>query len=368
MLMPSFDNRSIPRGDQAQYDTHHACREQKPVPLSVVSILLACLTVSACGGGGNGEAAATVPPATSAAPPGAPAPVSASSLARYAGTWYGACSGRLQDTATVSAASAGANALQLNLVRNFHAAEGCAGEPIAFETLSADFSLTYTSSIVAAAILAPGAAAAQVPLDLVTIANPSYLRQRSGAAATTTSANGVLTWCINYPEGPSCTPAPGPQAASSAPGALTIDKDALVLLSPVSGGYIADGRYTKERATTSPVAGPAFERIDTVAGNGLLASSGRTLTVHYTGWLYDATKSDFKGALFDSSVGKAPFTLVLGAGKVIAGWEQGLPGMRVGGKRTLIVPAALAYGHAGSGTRIPPDAPLVFDVELINVQ
>jgi FKBP-type peptidyl-prolyl cis-trans isomerase FkpA len=290
------------------------------------------------------------------------------SLANYAGTWYGPCQGRLQDTATLTTDPGGANALRLNLVRNFHAADGCAGGPIASETLSADFSLTYGSTAAAAAVLTPGTAATQVTLDLVTIAIPAYTRSRSGTAVTTTTTNGVLQWCINYAEGPACTTDTGPQAAASAPGALHLDKGDLVLLSPVSGGYVADARYTKVRATTAQSQGPAFQRIDIVEGTGALASSGRTLTVNYTGWLYDATKSDFKGTQFDTSVGKTPFTFHLGAGSVITGWDQGLLGMRAGGKRTLIIPASLAYGSTGSGTTIPPNAPLIFEVELVSVQ
>ncbi len=289
-------------------------------------------------------------------------------LATYAGTWYGPCQGRLQDTATLAAAAGGANALGLNLVRNFHAADGCAGTAIAAETLSADFSLTYGSTAAAAAVLTPGAAATQVTLDLVTIAIPAYTRSRSGTAVTTTTANGVTQWCINYAEGPVCTTDAGQQAAASAPGALYLDKGDLVLLSPVSGGYVADARYTKERATAIQGQGPAFQRIDSVEGTGALASSGRTLTVNYTGWLYDAAKPEFKGTQFDTSVGKTPFTFRLGAGAVIAGWDQGLLGMRAGGKRTLIIPASLAYGSAGSGTTIPPNAPLMFEVDLISVQ
>ena len=306
----------------------------------------------------------------SGAPPvnATPAPA-ASTLAAYAGTWYGPCQGRLQDTATFSMASGGANALQLKLVRNFHAADGCAGTAIASETLSADFSLTYGSTTTAAAVLASGTAAAQVTLDLVTIAIPAYTRTRSGpSVTTTTAANGLRTWCIDYPDGAVCTSDAGQQAAASSPGALYLDKGDLLLLSPVSGGYVADGRYTKERATTTQSQGPAFQRIDTVEGNGALATSGRTLTVNYTGWLYDASKADFKGAQFDTSIGKTPFTFRLGAGQVITGWDQGLLGMRAGGKRTLIIPSSLGYGRTGSGTSIPPDAPLLFEVELISVQ
>lgn len=335
-------------------------------------LVFAALGLSACGGGGGGSAAGptAAPAAASVAPPvsvTAPATATPATLAAYAGTWYGPCSGRLQDTATLSAAGGGANALRLNLVRNFHAADGCAGTAIAAETLSADFSLTYTNTTTAQAILTPGSAAAQASLDLVTIAIPAYTRTRSGPAVTTTSANGVSTWCINYAEGPACTTDSGQQAAASAPGALYLDKGELVLLSPVSGGYVADARYTKERATTTQSQGPAFQRIDTVEGTGALASSGRTLTVNYTGWLYDAAKPGFKGTQFDSSAGRTPFSFRLGAGTVITGWDQGLLGMRAGGKRTLIIPASLGYGRTGSAT-IPPDAALVFEVELISVQ
>ncbi|MGJ9420591.1 FKBP-type peptidyl-prolyl cis-trans isomerase [Massilia sp. CMS3.1] len=343
--------------------------------------MLACLSLSACGGGGSGGSAgatSVVPPVTvtptpaptpTPTPTPTPAPTpSTTTLAPYAGTWYGPCLGRTQDTAILSAAASGANALQLNLVRNFHATDGCAGAVAASESLSADFSLTYISTTTAGAVLTPGTSAIQVPLDLVTIAIPAYSRTRSGPALTSTSANGVRTWCIDYPDGPVCSTDAGLQPATSAPGALYIDNGELVLLSPAGASYIADIRYTKVRATTPQSQGPVFQRIDTVQGSGTLASSGRTLTVNYTGWLYDATKADFKGAQFDTSIGRTPFTFRLGTGQVIAGWDQGLLGMQAGGKRTLIIPASLAYGRAGSGTTIPPDAPLIFEVDLISVQ
>lgn len=100
---------------------------------------------------------------------------------------------------------------------------------------------------------------------------------------------------------------------------------------------------------------------DTVIGSGDLAERGRYITVHYTGTLENGTK-------FDSSVDRGqPFSFVLGAGEVIQGWEQGFEGMRVGGKRKLIIPAALAYGSRGAGNIIPPNATLYFDVELLSV-
>jgi FKBP-type peptidyl-prolyl cis-trans isomerase FkpA len=107
---------------------------------------------------------------------------------------------------------------------------------------------------------------------------------------------------------------------------------------------------------------------DTRVGTGAEATNGRTLTVHYTGWLYNQNAPGNKGSQFDSSAGGQPFQFVLGAGRVIRGWDQGLVGMRVGGLRTLAIPPSLGYGSAGSPPAIPANASLVFDVELLNVQ
>jgi FKBP-type peptidyl-prolyl cis-trans isomerase FkpA len=90
------------------------------------------------------------------------------------------------------------------------------------------------------------------------------------------------------------------------------------------------------------------------------------VTVNYTGWLYDATKTDNKGPQFDSSVGRTPFQFTLGTGQVIRGWDQGIPGMKVGGRRRLVIPPSLAYGSTRSGP-IPPNATLVFDVEMVSI-
>ncbi len=103
-------------------------------------------------------------------------------------------------------------------------------------------------------------------------------------------------------------------------------------------------------------------------GNGDEASPGSRVAVHYTGWLYDAEAPDHKGKKFDSSVDRGrPFSFILGAGQVIEGWDLGVAGMRVGGERTLVIPSDLAYGGAGAGDAIPPNATLVFDVKLIGV-
>ena len=91
--------------------------------------------------------------------------------------------------------------------------------------------------------------------------------------------------------------------------------------------------------------------------------------MHYTGWLYDPTRTDKKGAKFDSSKDRnEPFDFTLGAGEVIKGWDEGVKGMKAGGRRTLTIPAVMGYGAAGAGGVIPPNATLLFEVELIEVR
>ena len=106
---------------------------------------------------------------------------------------------------------------------------------------------------------------------------------------------------------------------------------------------------------------------DVKAGTGAEATPGKRVAVHYTGWLYDEGKSDHKGKQFDSSRGGEPFSFRLGGGEVIPGWDQGVAGMKVGGQRTLTIPPDLGYGSQGAGGVIPPNATLLFDVELLNV-
>ena len=108
---------------------------------------------------------------------------------------------------------------------------------------------------------------------------------------------------------------------------------------------------------------------DDQAGTGNEAVAGREVTVHYTGWLYDAARGDHKGNKFDSSRDSGnPFSFRLGAGQVIRGWDQGVAGMKVGGKRTLTIPPDLGYGSQGAGGVIPPNATLLFEVELLDVR
>jgi len=108
---------------------------------------------------------------------------------------------------------------------------------------------------------------------------------------------------------------------------------------------------------------------EVTAGTGAEARPGRPVRVHYTGWLYDASKADHKGNKFDSSKDHGePFEFNLGAREVIPGWDQGVAGMKVGGKRVLTIPPHLGYGARGAGGVIPPNATLVFEVELLDVK
>ena len=129
-------------------------------------------------------------------------------------------------------------------------------------------------------------------------------------------------------------------------------------------------------ALAFPALGPAVAQTpkgpkmtDHKIGTGAEAVAGKMVSVHYTGWLFDASAPDNKGKKFDSSRDRGqPFEFPLGAGRVIAGWDQGVAGMKVGGQRTLTIPPELGYGARGAGGVIPPNATLVFDVELLGVR
>ncbi len=117
---------------------------------------------------------------------------------------------------------------------------------------------------------------------------------------------------------------------------------------------------------TAPSTAP-YKQTDVRVGSGTEATAGAVVTVIYTGWLYDAAKLDGKGLQFDTSIGGDPFAFTLGGGQVIQGWDQGISGMKVGGLRRLVIPPSLGYGPVRYGP-IPPDATLVFDIELTDVQ
>jgi FKBP-type peptidyl-prolyl cis-trans isomerase FkpA len=115
----------------------------------------------------------------------------------------------------------------------------------------------------------------------------------------------------------------------------------------------------------SPTTSAPYSQTDLVVGTGAIAAPGNQVTVAYAGWLHDSSRTDAKGAQFDSSTS---YTFRLGTGAVIRGWDQGVAGMRVGGTRRLVIPPDLAYGNQSPGGIIPPNATLVFDITLNNVQ
>lgn len=122
--------------------------------------------------------------------------------------------------------------------------------------------------------------------------------------------------------------------------------------------------FLVEGAMTTTTSGLKYE--DHPAGSGGEAVSGKMVSVHYTGWLDESGK---KGKKFDSSLDRGePFQFPLGGGRVIKGWDEGVAGMKIGGKRTLVIPPELGYGAQGAGTVIPPNATLIFDVELLDVK
>lgn len=142
-----------------------------------------------------------------------------------------------------------------------------------------------------------------------------------------------------------------------------------LIFSLLNGSAIAQS--PAPNAKTAPAAATApttLKLIDRKIGDGALAEAGAPVNMHYTGYLWDATAPDNKGKKFDSSIErKVPFGFIIGAGRVIKGWDEGIPGMKVGGQRTLIIPPDKGYGERGAGADIPPNATLVFDVELVSV-
>ena len=142
---------------------------------------------------------------------------------------------------------------------------------------------------------------------------------------------------------------------------------AVVLLCSACGGSSGSSSSPTAPTSTYTPVNVLFSATDLVVGTGAQAANGNTVTVHYTGWLYSSSGTDYKGQQFDTSSGGSGFSFVLGTGYVIAGWDQGVLGMRVGGKRRLVIPPALGYGASGTGP-IPGNATLVFDVELLSAQ
>jgi FKBP-type peptidyl-prolyl cis-trans isomerase len=134
---------------------------------------------------------------------------------------------------------------------------------------------------------------------------------------------------------------------------------AIVAMSVAASGCVG--------SPTEPSTYAPFSKIDLRVGDGATANIGNTVVVNYWGWLYDGSKPDGKGPLFETSIGTATFAFILGAGQVISGWDEGLVGMNAGGLRRLILPPSKAYGQARNGI-IPPNATLVFEIELLEVE
>lgn len=178
---------------------------------------------------------------------------------------------------------------------------------------------------------------------------------------------------------------PAPAAAAGDKAATPAPKEKPVVAvkehAPAAAAPKTEKKAAAATAPAAPVAAEApaakpekidvskLNKIDRKLGDGTLAASGMKVSVHYTGWLYDETKPDHRGAKFDSSRDRSQaFEFGLGAGMVIPGWEQGVEGMKVGGQRTLIIPPSLGYGARGAGGVIPPNAVLLFDIELLSVR
>jgi peptidylprolyl isomerase len=142
-------------------------------------------------------------------------------------------------------------------------------------------------------------------------------------------------------------------------------RSAVFTLAVISGGAAIATPTIAQPA--KPITTPSgLQIIDTKAGTGPSPRTGQTCVMHYTGWLYE---NGAKGKKFDSSVDRGePFEFKIGQHQVIAGWDEGVASMKVGGKRTLIIPAALGYGAQGAGNVIPPNATLIFDVELLGIK
>lgn len=137
-----------------------------------------------------------------------------------------------------------------------------------------------------------------------------------------------------------------------------------------AGFYLFAANYQfKDPQKIDPAVLAALVKTDVKPGTGEVATAGKTVSVHYTGWLYDEAASAHQGKKFDSSRDRnQAFEFKLGGGLVIQGWELGVEGMKEGGQRLLIIPPELAYGARGAGGVIPPNAKLVFDIELLSVK
>lgn len=202
--------------------------------------------------------------------------------------------------------------------------------------------------------------------------------------ATLLSVGALLAACGDKAATPTTATAPAATETKAAePAATSTAAPASTeAAKPADTATQAAPAATAAQATAAPAAEPApaaastgasnitsLQTNDVKVGTGAEAVAGKAVAVHYTGWLYDEKAADKHGTQFDSSHDRGePFEFNLGGGNVIQGWDQGVVGMKVGGQRSLTIPASLAYGESGAGGVIPPNATLVFDVELLDVK
>lgn len=231
----------------------------------------------------------------------------------------------------------------------------------------------------------------KLSLTLVTLLSVGALLAACGEKATSTTTTTTTETKAAEPATASATTTeaakPADTTAATAEAAKPADtaaptaeaaKPAEAAAQPAADAASATAQTSPTAAATEAAAAPAagssnitsLQSTDVKAGTGAEAVAGKAVSVHYTGWLYDEKAADKHGAQFDSSHDRdEPFEFTLGGGQVIQGWDQGVVGMKVGGQRTLIIPASLAYGEMGAGGGlIPPNASLVFDVELLDVK
>ncbi len=208
-----------------------------------------------------------------------------------------------------------------------------------------------------ALLLASAAACAQQGNPAATPANAPQAAADAGQAAATVRQQGVQSAADQAAAGSQQAAGVAGQAAQSGAEAVS--------------GAAQDAAAAAQAPQPATPAEPQLEIVDRVVGKGQTAELGHKVTVNYTGWFYKPMARNQRGRKFDSSLdaGRTPLDFQLGAGQVIKGWEQGVAGMKVGGKRTLIIPSRLGYGARGApGGSIPPNTDLIFDVELLGVK
>ena len=320
------------------------------------NILATCFFTAAffltgCGGGGS---------STSSGPQQS---VSYPNPSLYTGIWYSDCAAHVQSTMTITNVN---GSLLLNSKIEAFALANCTGAVLATVTNASDITLGYLATVDSLVQLTSTGTATNIKVDKshVTVAQNQQIV--TGASVTDQTQAGVAQRCVAYSDGGSHCWNTGVSPATSLDAGIYVATSGLYALDlSAAGVYSVNGHlYTARPAIVAPT---ALQITDTVVGTGVTATAGQTVTVNYTGWLYSGSAANFRGTQFDTSVGKASFSFKLGAGQVIPGFDQGVAGMKVGGTRTLVIPASLAYGSAGVAGLIPSNAALVFSIDLLAV-